>query len=179
MECSPKRRDPSVVCQLEVVAMQKERLELAAECNDHKLSDRDKDICRFLMLGIPPANIAEHFGISIAYIRKIQKRPEMQRRLAQLEAQRDASAIDIGQRLKELVPTAFNIIFDALDGKSAESGLPVILTPKDRVEAAFKILAIDGHSPVQKSQNAHLVGLCDERMLKRLASRSIEEEACG
>jgi len=179
MENSPKKRNPSQVLELEVEAMQTTRREIAIEHEDAKLSARDKDICRFIMLGIPPGNIADHFGITVSQVNKLQRRPEMQKRQAQLEAQRDAAAIDIGKRLKELVPKAFDVVFDAIDGLASTSGLPVLLTPKDRVDVAFKVLAIDGHSPVQKTQNAHLVGVCDKEMLRRLASRSVEEEACG
>lgn len=181
MQSSPKRMESSPVLVLEVEQLQTARRQIAADVADPTINARDKDICRYLLLGIPPGNIAEHFGISVSRVNQVTRRPEMQRRMAQLEAQRDARTIDISQRLKDLVPKAFDVIFDAIEGTTAESGLPVTLTPKDRVDAAFKVLAIDGHSPVTKAQNTHLVGVCDEQMLQRLASRSIEEDCyeCG
>ena len=110
-----------------------------------ELRERHEQIVRMAALGMRRKDIAEATGFTPITVTNCLRSPLAQARLAQLRDSADSDTVDIIGRINGMLDEVLDLVQDVIAGEEAA---PVAV----RLSAGFKLLAIAGHSPVQRAQ---------------------------
>jgi len=105
-----------------------------------------QECVRLTAAGLKPSEVAQAMGLSTKQVKRIVDSDIAKERITDLQRERDERSIDFSVRLQALCEPAYQIIWNAL----TSGDLPG-LKASDQIKAAFGALALNGHSPVQKS----------------------------
>ena len=116
--------------------------------------DIHHEICRLLLIGMKPVDVARHLGISPVTVSYVRRSDIVKRQMQQLAAVRDIDAIDVAVEIKNLAPRAVRVLDELLD-----SELPGI-----KYKAAADVLDRAGHAAVKtlRTENIHAHFTSDE-----------------
>lgn len=114
--------------------------------------DRHKEIARRIALGQKNTEIALALGVTEQSISQVRNSPVVQEKTADLQAQMDGVAIDVGKRIRELAPLALKTLENILTDE--EDTIPLSL----KFKTATDLLDRAGHSAIRKVQGNVLHG---------------------
>jgi len=133
--------------------------------NVQKVWGKQDEILRLFAIGIRPVDIATKLGIDKQTVYNLCNSPLGKARIAALQGARDLEFQEVSARIKALQPVALEVAEDFMLGKLGPA------EPKDRTRAAFELLKMGGHGPVQKVAKSVRHGLSDADR-KRIADVS-------
>lgn len=108
------------------------------------------EITRLLLIGMKEVDIARQLSVTPAMVSYTKNSAVVKRQLALLQGARDLDAVDISQRIKELLPKAVDKLEELLDNSQNES---------IQYKVAADVLDRGGHGAVKmfQGQVAHAV----------------------
>lgn len=109
-----------------------------------ELWSNHKEICRQVMLGRKNVDIAQSLGVSPVVVSYTKNSTLGKEKIKDLEAQRDADAVSIAQRIQELAPKALDLIEQVITDEEVRMDL--------RLKAAEGVLDRAGHGAPTKLQ---------------------------
>ncbi len=110
--------------------------------NIQQMWDSHHEITRLALLGLKHIDIANTLGVTPVMVSYTLNSPIVKRQLAIMRGARDAEAVDVAARIKELAPKAVDILENLMESENA--GM--------QYKAAIGILDRAGHAPVQRLQ---------------------------
>jgi predicted transcriptional regulator len=131
--------------------------------NIEHLWDQHHEIMRLAVMGMKSVDIAAQLGVSEVMVSYTLNSPLAMRQLDLLRATRDAGAVDVAKRIKELAALAVEKLEPILEDGSESN----------KLKAIFGLLDRAGHAPVQRFQGSMAVLTKDDIMEIRDRARMI------
>jgi len=136
-------------------------------------------MARMVVTGARPRDLMETFGYSAGQISRILGSPLFEAEVARLESQADQVVVDINEDLQLMSSRAIEVLDRELDGEDLELG-----DRKLRVQTAFGVLAMAGHSKkdqplhLHKHEHVHVDKMSDEELYRDVIDM-VEEDGSG
>lgn len=167
-------REASVEGEVSPFAAQRKRSQYQVMLEKKKVLGKDREILRMVVLGLSDTKIAEMIGISSQTVMNVRRSEAGQQVLSVLQVAADVGSKDLMARITAAAPKAFDVVEAAVNGEAMTDGSLVPLPPKDRVNAAYKLLELAGHSPVKRIDSRMLHGVVTGDILDRIDARARE-----
>ncbi|MCC6491341.1 MAG: hypothetical protein IT364_27875 [Candidatus Hydrogenedentes bacterium] len=112
-----------------------------------QLNPVHREIARRSVLGEAVSSIAKALGVTREMVSYTISSPVTREYMRELEAQRDASTVNVGQQLRSLSPKAIGVLTEALDGDMGGRAQDHL-----RFKAATEVLDRAGYPKLTRSE---------------------------
>lgn len=135
--------------------------------------DRYQEIARRIMLGQKNVQIANDLDLAAETVSYVRNSDIVQAQLKKLQARANDEAVDISTRIKELAPTALQVLSDLINGKVDGETVPA----RVRAMHAEKLLDRAGHAAPKEVRNLNLHGHYTAEDIARIKERAVSAAA--